>query len=284
MVTCIHCGKSGKKICDTCLEKAKKDKLIFLSSLQKDEIATIIEACKPKFEKVLVTTPASKSNVPAVIKRDVIKPPVVKEEQKPTVQVENTLTTTRKITIPTTTSQPTETTTTTTNRGSLDDGDKPRLEHIDPYVLPYRGAKTAVAIIECVIIATLILVALILDPWNIGQWIAGVLSGIIIFFGFWIAASSDVEFIGHDVFLFIITAGNIALTIWLESDYSIISLAWSIALAASSSIVMVNAYAESEAKQGHWALLCMAINIAFIFWDKMYVYIEPIYTYIIGLF
>lgn len=34
MATCIHCGKSGKKICDTCLEKAKKGKLTFLFPLK----------------------------------------------------------------------------------------------------------------------------------------------------------------------------------------------------------------------------------------------------------
>lgn len=93
MATCIHCGKSGKKVCDTCLEKAKKGKLTFIFPLKNNETTTITDACKPKPTpaKVVVSTKTpqlSETNV----EKAVTKATDVKEKPKTTEQVKNTST------------------------------------------------------------------------------------------------------------------------------------------------------------------------------------------------
>ena len=300
MATCIHCGKSGKKICDTCLEKAKKGKLTFIFPLKNNETTTITDACKPKPTpaKVVVSTQMpqlSETNVEKVVPKEI----VVKEEPKSTEQVKNTSTAVapvaKKITIeelvnsvnkkrdenqPATTvqnaasstneTQPvTNTTTTETiNKYGLDDDD----EYMSDDVTTTSSSGNWGWWLALCVLAGIVLICFLV-PWNVGQWIGGITAGILILFGFLIGAFVDDEFVAHDVLLYICSAINIGLTVWLKSNYSTISLVISIVLAISSLIVMVRAYYEFETKQGHWAMFCVAVNIGVIFFDKIYGYI-----------
>lgn len=302
MATCIHCGKSGKKICDTCLEKAKKGKLTFLFPLKNNERTTITDACKPKLlpAKVVVspqTPQPSGTNVEKAVPKEI----VVKEEPKSTEQVKNTSTAVapvaKKITIeelvnsvnkkrdenqPTTTVQnatnstnatqqvttAATTTTETTNKYGLDDDG----EYMSDDVTTTSSSGSWGWWLALCVLAGIVLTCFLV-PWNVGQWIGGITAGLLLLFGFLIGAFVDDGFIAHDVLLYICTAINIGLTVWLKSNYSIISLVISIVLAISSLIVMGRAYYEFETKQGHWAMFCVAVNIGVIFFDKIYGYI-----------
>ena len=127
--------------------------------------------------------------------------------------------------------------------------------------------------------------AIILSPWNIGQWIIGIpvtLLMIVCFLIFGFDAFIDDEFTELDVVLYVLTIVNIIfMNIW-KTGYSTIGFVASIGLVVSSLFVMARAYYEMEAKQGHWALLCLLINIAVIFWDKVYFYIEQLLSYVKG--
>lgn len=259
--------------------------------------------------KVVVSTQTPQSSE-TTVEKTVPKATVVKEEPKLTEQVKNastavapvakkitveelvnsvnkqrdetqSATTIQNATSSTNATQPTTTVTTpdTINKYGLDDDD----EYMSDDVTTTSSSGSWGWWLALCVLAGIVLTCFLV-PWNVGQWIGGITAGLLILFGFLIGAFVDDEFIAHDVLLYICTALNIGLTVWLKSNYSTISLVISIVLAISSLIVMVRAYYEFETKQGHWALLCTAINVALIFWDKIYVYIEPIFTYIKGIF
>ncbi|HAX83597.1 MAG TPA: hypothetical protein DCY15_03700, partial [Ruminococcaceae bacterium] len=50
MAGCIYCGKTGKKLCDSCAERFKKRNLQFLFPLSNSDVSAISAICKPKPE------------------------------------------------------------------------------------------------------------------------------------------------------------------------------------------------------------------------------------------
>ncbi len=50
MAGCIYCGKTGKKLCDSCAERLKKRNLQFLFPLSSSDVSAISAICKPKSE------------------------------------------------------------------------------------------------------------------------------------------------------------------------------------------------------------------------------------------
>ena len=67
MATCIFCGKSNKKVCDSCLKRIKNGDMAFAFPLKQSDITTITNACKPKPEKsVTAAKPATSRIVDSV--------------------------------------------------------------------------------------------------------------------------------------------------------------------------------------------------------------------------
>ncbi len=50
MAGCIYCGKTGKRLCDSCAERLKKRNLQFLFPLSSSDVSAISAICKPKPE------------------------------------------------------------------------------------------------------------------------------------------------------------------------------------------------------------------------------------------
>lgn len=160
--------------------------------------------------------------------------------------------------------------TTPENDYALDDDD----DYIDDIPSDFPGLHLRrPAWIVLGVFAGIVLTSFLI-PWSMGQWVFSISVGIFILLLFLLFAWADDEFIVHNVFLFSLSAVNLALQCWINEGYTLVALVFAVVLAISSLIVMARAYWEFEIKQGLFASLFAVINVGVIFWDKIWGYIE----------
>lgn len=318
---CVHCGKSGKKICDSCLEKIANGKLNFIFPIKRFEGMSEFDAFRSTPTKIIIPMEEAKTtravgeanNEPQKI--NVLKTKseaeitaadtksqtdfsnaIVKDIDLLTEEQEIKKTNTRQtISINKTDSESQNNIVLQTQdevpQGTADiqsKGSSPKVtvEDIISLIEKQESRKTTKSggnlgwwIVTSVIIG--IIVASILLPWDVGQWIVGISIGLIVIGGFLIFAFDayfDDDFTILDIVLFILSGTNIGLMLWIKSSYSTIAFVVAIALSISSFVVMGRAYFEAESKQGHWALFFMLVNIASFFMDKIMGYVAQLFS------